>query len=149
MHNISLLKVYMLIAYIYTYIYINCKMMTLIVLATTFIPLYNYCFFFWWWEHLGSLWVIFRNLNNVVIYCLLLNPQVFVNSSRMLWSLSPPGPYILANISLLCSSKFATSTCKWYHTVFVILWLVSRSIMPSRFIQMVTYSRIFLFLIVQ
>ena len=37
------------------------------------------------------------------------------------------------------------STCKWDHTVFVFLWLISLSLMPSRLIHIITNSKIFSF----
>ena len=40
------------------------------------------------------------------------------------------------------SSAFLDSTCQWYHTVCVFLWLTSLSIMSSRSIYVVVNSRI-------
>ena len=40
------------------------------------------------------------------------------------------------------SSAFLDSTCQWYHTVFIFLWLTSLSIMSSRSIYVIVNSRI-------
>ena len=51
----------------------------------------------------------------------------------------PPHPQPLATTILLSaslSSAFTDSTCKWDHTIFLCVWLVSLNIMSSMLLQM-------------
>ena len=52
----------------------------------------------------------------------------------ILFPLPPPHPQPLATTTLLSSSlssAFTDSTCKWDHTIFLCVWLVSLNIMSS------------------
>ena len=58
-----------------------------------------------------------------------------------------PSPWQPPFYSFFLSLAFEDSTFKWNHAVFVFLWLISLSIIPSGFIHVVTNGRIsFLFM---
>ena len=69
------------------------------------------------------------------------------------FALSKPPPLITT--SLFSVSRilvfwgcwvFFKSTCKWHYIVFVFLWLISLSIIPSRFIHVVANAKISIFI---
>ena len=51
-------------------------------------------------------------------------------------------PVVLPFYSASMSSAFLDSTCQWYHTVFLFLWLTSLSIMSSRSVYVIVNSRV-------
>ena len=109
------------------------------------------------------------SVNNFVLYhtavlaiVIMLNISVFlvlIYLVTRIWYVltlsTPPTPPLLLvttnQISFLrvwCSEFwgcFTDSTCKWNHAVFVLVWLISFSIMSLRFIHVVTNCRIFSF----
>ena len=75
----------------------------------------------------------------------------FTNLSPIFLPFLLPSPWQLLFYFLLYEFDFIIldSTCKWYHAISVLLWLISLRILPSRSIHVVPSGRISFFLIVE
>ena len=113
-------------------------------------------FLFKWWEHLRSTLSSFQVCNTVLLTMVTMlnirSSELILHIIENLYPLtyispfpSPPAPG--NHHSTLCFCKFSIldSTCKWDHAVFVFVWLISLSVMPSRFIHVVANGRISFF----
>ena len=61
-------------------------------------------------------------------------------------SFPPPQPLAATTLfSISMTSTFLDATCKWPHTVFVFVWIISLSLTPSSFIYTVTNGKISFF----
>ena len=83
-----------------------------------------------------------------IIACYLRSPGLIPGSLYPLTSNCPFSPALspwqpsFYSLFMWRSSSFIDSTYMLYYTVFVFLWVISLSIMPSRFIHVVTHGRI-------
>ena len=94
----------------------------------------------------------FKVYNTVQSSCGTLDPSKFIHLiTGSLKNISPfpsfPHPLIITILlSVSLSLTFFDSTYEWNYIVFVFLWLISLSILPSRFIHVVANVRISFFL---
>ena len=80
----------------------------------------------------------------IILYMILLNfyQHLFISPTPSAWQ---PLFYFLFLWGLIFFF-FSDFTCKWYHAVFVFLWLILLNIMPSKSIHVVLNGRIIFFL---